>query len=885
MGTRKPTPMDLYVREGLPDIARRIGTAPAFTAAMLRSLRSTHRPGLAGFRTKSDEDWTIAFLDAWAGVLETLTFYSERIGNESYLGTATEAFSMQELAALVGYTMSPATAAEVHLAFVADDTVLTTGVAELAVPLGVKSVPEQGELPQTFETVEPLRLKAAWNLIRPLQTWPQVLGAVASGCYIGATAPVPPIGARLVLLDAGGVPQASDGSLIRRLRGVVPGPVGFQWLALVTGAAPGAMPALAAAMLPLAPANATLRRSTPAAFRADLLASRWPRSTVLDGADFQAIPLTEVEASLVAAPRGASSLRPVHLRDVARIFGHSVVAERSDGTIKPRPSTLLAAVAALKPTDTTQDATATHMTLFLDRAYDAITPGMLLVMRGRAAGTASVTECWTTATEVDTASIEAFGISGEVTRLRVPRNWNGEVIDSFDLRQVTIATNPLALTLPALPLSETVGGATLILDRADPDIATGQVLIVTGERADLAGVVQSERATVADVMLNGTTLQVLLALPLQQSYTRASVKIAGNVARATHGETQLETLGSGDARQRFQSFTLKGAPLTYLSADTPTGRAAALEVRVDGVRWTEVASFDDTGPEDRIYRVQTRVDGKTRITFGDGTTGARLPTGDANVACTYRKGAGAQGRVRAGQASLLVSKPRSLRSVTNPLPATGGSEGEALADARRNVPQKMLTLGRVVSLRDAEDFARSFAGVTKTKAAWSWTGGAQEITLTVAGEDEAPLPTDTGVLPNLGATLRAVSAPGTSIMLRCARIARFTLRARLRIDPAYLAADGTADATLTLAQTTLRGAFAFASRDIGQPVRASDILLLLQGVPGVVAVDLDQLYRTDGPPASAALLRADVPRSGVQGTMLGAEILLLSADPIVLEVF
>jgi predicted phage baseplate assembly protein len=241
--------------------------------------------------------------------------------------------------------------------------------------------------------------------------------------------------------------------------------------------------------------------------------------------------------------------------------------------------------------------------------------------------------------------------------------------------------------------------------------------------------------------------------------------------------------------------------------------------------------------------------------------------------------------VRAGQLTLLVSKPRSLRSVTNPLAATGGSEGEALEDARRNVPQKMLTLGRVISLRDAEDFARSFAGVTKARAAWSWTGGAQEIYLTVAGEDEAPLPLDTGVLPNLAASLRAVSAPGTAITLRPARIARFTLRAKLRVAPDHLAADGTAGAVMTVAQSTLRNAFAFANRDIGQPVRASDIILLLQGVAGVVAVDMDQLYRTDGPAAANALLRADVPRSGVQGSLTGAEILLLSADPIVLEVF
>mgnify|MGYP002148640955 CR=1 FL=1 len=78
--------------------------------------------------------------------------------------------------------------------------------------------------------------------------------------------------------------------------------------------------------------------------------------------------------------------------------------------------------------------------------------------------------------------------------------------------------------------------------------------------------------------------------------------------------------------------------------------------------------------------------------------------------------AGLAGHLEAGQLSLLAGKPQGLRGVTNPLPPAGGADAEALEDARRNAPMGVMTLGRVVSLQDYEDFARSFAAVAKARA-------------------------------------------------------------------------------------------------------------------------------------------------------------------------
>src|SRR5271166_4485755 len=59
----------------------------------------------------------IAFLDATAMVLDILTFYQERLANESYLRTALQSRSLTELSRLIGYQPSPGVSASTYVAF------------------------------------------------------------------------------------------------------------------------------------------------------------------------------------------------------------------------------------------------------------------------------------------------------------------------------------------------------------------------------------------------------------------------------------------------------------------------------------------------------------------------------------------------------------------------------------------------------------------------------------------------------------------------------------------------------------------------------------------------------------------------------------------------
>src|SRR5262249_6977551 len=149
---------------------------------------------LQGLTTRDDDDFSIALLDAWATVDDVLTFYQERIANESYLRTATERLSVLELARLIGYQLRPGVAAATYMAFTLEDApgafgqaVNLSNVAQsvpefpppITIDVGVKiqSVPGPGEQAAIFETVEAIEARTAWNALRPRLKQPQQLSA------------------------------------------------------------------------------------------------------------------------------------------------------------------------------------------------------------------------------------------------------------------------------------------------------------------------------------------------------------------------------------------------------------------------------------------------------------------------------------------------------------------------------------------------------------------------------------------------------------------------------------------------------------------------------------------------------------------------------------
>jgi predicted phage baseplate assembly protein len=442
-----------------------------------------------------------------------------------------------------------------------------------------------------------------------------------------------------------------------------------------------------------------------------------------------------------------------------------------------------------------------------------------------------------------------------------------------------------------VPVTDDVQGNVISLDRVYLGLSAGRKIVLTGERSDLSGATVAEVRTLTDVaLINGFTV-ITFDSSLDHPYKRATVQINANVALSTNGATVQEILGSGDGTQTFQSFVLQQPPLTYVSASTPTGIESTLEVRVDDLLWNEVPFFYSRGPDEHIYITQQGDSGKTTVIFGDGITGSRLPTGQQNIKARYRQGIGLGGLVRANQLSLMLSRPLGVKSANNPQPSTGAADPEQLADARTNATLTIMTLGRVVSLEDYQDFARAFPGIEKAFATWTWSGQQRVVLLTVAGADGASVPSDSDLYKNLLTAIETCSEPFVPVILHSYDPIFFRVGGTATADPDYLLSDVQADV-----ESALRSTFSFEARDFGQPVHLSEVIATIQNVDGVLDVDVTQFYRSDLTPDSVppAHITAAVPRPTVNqfsrvrlqsdDTVSAAQLLTLDGRPLDLEV-
>jgi photosystem II stability/assembly factor-like uncharacterized protein len=372
-----------------------------------------------------------------------------------------------------------------------------------------------------------------------------------------------------------------------------------------------------------------------------------------------------------------------------------------------------------------------------------------------------------------------------------------------------------------------------------------------------------------------------LSQPLQNSYDPETLKIYANIVPATHGETvMVEVLGSGDGSQPNQQFVLRQKPLTYTSAPTATGSVTTLEIWVNQVQWTEVDSLYGRSRQEQVYITQRAEDGAVTVIFGDGTSGMRLPTGMENVIARYRTGIGQAGLMGRDRLSLLKVRPLGIAEVTNPLPTSGAADPETMAEARASAPLTVRTLGRIVSLQDYEDFARSFAGIGKAQAAVVQVAGGASIHITVAAVGGGAVLPDTPLHDNLIQAIAQAHDPIQQVQVDSCETLLFNLEARLLIDTKYLS-----DRVILAIREQLLTQFAFEQRHFGQEVTAAEVIATIQSVAGVIAVDLDALYRRDQARGLQQALSEAIARwNQEKRQILPAQLLLINPAGIRLRV-
>jgi predicted phage baseplate assembly protein len=879
LGPDTPAPIDN--RPGLPAIAYRAGTFAQFKTSMLAALSSAARPSLRDLATREEDDFSIALVDSWATVCDVLTFYEERAANESYLRTATERLSLLELARLIGYELRPGVSATAQLAFELEQAPGAPPRATIAAGVPVMSVPAPDELPQTFETAEELMARPVWNVLRPRRRRPQGLAkGMKSITLAGMGLNVKPGDDVLVVVT----PNGKQRALRTAVNVTEDAQANTTRIDFTT--TPARPRRHRASRLPAATITEQKLPLTDDVIRSLVLERTWDAADLLTFATTQEWPLDELSESvsklLATAPaRGDAGAWVFRTR--AAIFGHNAPAWGSlpavlrYGERTTDASGAQVVVAAAYPTSwenrTLADDAGTNRFVYLDNTYPKLVKGgwIALVHPGKRAS-------YRIEDSVDTSRSD-FTINAKVTRLTMDRDAG---FHTFSMRGTSVRGESQRLALADVPITDPVEGARISLDGFHPELQPGRSAILEGEPVDLPGVRVREVLRFERVTIEGGYTVLALSAALGHRYLRTTVTINANIALATMGESKQEVLGSGDASQPYQRFVLRQPPLTHVSAPTATGSESTLEVRVDGVLWHEAPTLYGLGPNDRVYITRLDASGNTSVEFGDGRTGARLPTGAENVAASYRKGIGLGGLVDAGQLSLLVRRPPSVKAVANPLPAEGAADPEHEDEARRNAPLRVLTLDRVVSLEDFEDFASAFAGLAKALATSIWDPRGNWVLLTIAGPGGAIVQPGSELAVNLTRAIVDLGDVGARFELRAFRPALFEVGAKLAVDPEHLA-----ERVLAAADGALRTAFSFDSRSFGAPVAQSEVEAVLQDVDGVVGVDLDTLARVGRPASEPDLsprLWATVPQSG-DVPLLGAELLTIDPRRIRLSTF
>jgi len=905
-GLSVAVPTEVYNRPGLDAIAYRVGTHAQFKDSLLARLSNSDWSALRHLKTREDDDFTIALLDAWAVVADVLTFYQERIANESYLRTATERRSLLELARLIGYELRPGVAAGTYLAFTLEDAsgalsqalkIVSTSTAKpepeppppvtLATGIKVQSVPGPDEKAQTFETVEQIEARAEWNEIKPRPTWRQQL-AIDMGCVIlkGTTSHIKPGDVLMIAVSATKqTPRrvfkvtTDEDAKITRLDLVSP---------------PADLPPYERPASPVWGKLSDFPQKTALDDIAvqNIVSKNWREEDLSALVKIQGWSVPKLVASLSKQKEDdelAADMGVFVFRQRAAVFGYNAGKLVSYTNRFPDPQD--------KWSDWMLDEE--DGVLFLDNAYDEIVPQSYLALTHPDKPLAKAQIFWIN--DVNLGARTAYGMSSKTTQLdllpaqkwwpstavkslavrglraNIP-NQNQTEGDSLSaIRDLTAYVQSEKLELAEEPIEDVVKGDTVTLDRAYLGLKVGQRVILTGTRDDLKGASVSEVRSLKQVIVEAGFTVVTFDRALDHAYLRRTVTINANVARATHGETVVEVLGSGDTGQPFQRFTLRQEPLTYISSGAASGAETTFKIWVNDLRWREVPTFYGRKPDDRIYVTRTGDDGKTTVIFGDGKTGARLPSGTENVRAEFRKGIGLSGCLKPGQLSQLMTRPWGVKAVTNPLVTSGAADRESRAEARRNAPLTVLTLDRIVSLQDYEDFARAFAGIDKAMATWAWVGQKRRVFITVAGAQGAAVTGDSDLYKNLKKAIGQSGDPTIPVSVASYVQCLFRLHAVVQVHPDHIP-----EKVLAAVEQELRECFSFAAREFGQPVTLSEVVAVLQDVQGVVAVNVKKLYRAEEDPQQKKRLNAALPRPG-RDRVFAAELLTLDPQPITLE--
>ncbi len=702
---------------GLASIAYRAGDYTSFRHALLLArpgetqLTQTNGTQIKPiWRPAAKGDLAVQMMDWWAYLCDVLTFYDERMANQTYLGTADLPESVKRLVAVLGYRPRPGIGATGVLA------ALASGPNPFTLPAGlpIQSKPGPGQQPQVFE------LGAATTITPPI-------GPPGSSIVQG-TLPVVPtptpsaaptvLPATIVIAGTSSAVKAGERVLILPISPSGSGQ-GFA-VATATTITPG-KDALGNPITSFALGTMTssLKGDTT---QFHLLRS----SSSVQVWQYPADPSFVITSGQPVLTSGQPSpTLQIDLLTIVRGLtpGDPIVFEFLDGSNPPQFGRLVSSTEAIWYAN--------------PLGYDPAQPGNLTginpaIPPSPLGSPVSAPPSLVIPLPHTRITIE-WSNGPSPTTLKNPPNY----LIRYGWKDVGNLTVP-----PSQQVGPTDGGTGA---GNGTTAAPSSPLTLQPSGGGAFPVSAGTSVLVQDVHGNGapgivdsaTSMHLVdpvpaLVQPLQALF---------NLLTVTRGKTVAnEVLGNGNALVASQDFVLQKSPVTYLQDPKSLSGddySSTVQVWVNQLKWSEVRSFYDQPPNAKIFVTYEDEQGNTHVVFGDGQNGSRLPTGVNNVVASYRNGSGA-GVPAPGSLTVVLQPQPGLRSILNPVPVGGGADPDPPAKVRLLAPRSVLTLGRAISIDDFEAVALDAPGVTRAMAALQFNPQVQRPTVTVwVGDDAA----------------------------------------------------------------------------------------------------------------------------------------------------
>ena len=789
-------PKLIFNRPALKKIEYRIGNYADVRAHLFDQLNK--QPELSAWTHRGTDDPGIALLEADAIVTDILTFYQTHYANETYLRTAQWPQSITDLVRLTGYRLSPGVAGEATFALT------IKGKLPVIVPMGfgLKAQIEGIDKPVEFETrtaLDAIPALSEFNLYRPRITPPIVNGTDV-----------------LRLPNLTIEVKADDRLLLGQ------------------------------------PVGGSTHPSRLSNTQIVIIDEVWESF----GYRYVRLKTPILRTSAIA------SLRAYKLGETLRHFGHNAPATIStlvDGVPSSENTSFTRRTNATTSVDVTPIIFSNQLPL--DREFKSISVGDTVIIQGRFRySTTSSSDRFTLVRDVTGIENESmtWGMqSGAVSMLILSSNLSttlgGHVYAYADVRKMSVlqvTAEPFTVYAGDVNSDELSGttlkyfgngeqanllkGRRLLLVETDGETVEARVDAVT---ADSSAIPDDFHTVELDRSVNYTDFE----------YVLPRIQVFANVVDASQGKSlERVAIGSGDARAIFQSFEIPKAPLTYLfdAARTPA-QTPALDVYVDGIRWSRLDTLFNATPLCQVYILREDIDGNSIIQFGDGKTGARVPTGRNNITAGYRIGIAAHGPLKAGSKPQATGKLTGLDQVYLPIDVSTGADAESSDNARLAAPAKLQSLGRLVSIADYEAETRMLPNVLKANARWAAPEGTPLISLTVLTQSGST--TDLEQIRDALTSYNRCRGPARHAFMATNGLKQYVhVDALVGYDPSRLVEDIGKAIKLAIGVSGEEangiegkdGLFALNRRDFNQSLHTSEIIASIQNVPGVEWVQL-----------------------------------------------